>query len=210
MPCSNIQASIVRDLYRDDLRHTDFPPVKWVDPTGCAVVNQDVSRPVIGGNSSEQINSILLKKCQRMYVIKEMIKCLCVSPTCWTPVIQSTKLQPAWRWWPRPQAPGQPPHHWTLSWYAGSPYPPGQGEGKIINDSWSGFLAFILGCKTGRCKLQHDKITNREISIMKWPPNLLPVHVWRGKTLQVMNWPASFTLWTWNHWALQCLASLRE
>lgn len=75
MPCSNIQASIVSGLYRDNQRHTDFPPVKRVDPTGCAVVNQDVSRPVIGGNSSEQINSILLKKYQRMQVTKETIKC---------------------------------------------------------------------------------------------------------------------------------------
>lgn len=33
-------------------RHTDFPPVERVDPTGGAVVNQDVSRPAIEGNIS--------------------------------------------------------------------------------------------------------------------------------------------------------------
>lgn len=51
--------------------------------------------------------------------------------TCWASVIQSTKLPPTWRWWPRPQAPGQPPHHWTPSSYAGSPYRPGEGERKV-------------------------------------------------------------------------------
>lgn len=44
------------------IRHTNFPPVKRVDSTSCAVVNQDVSGPVRGGNVSEQADSITLKK----------------------------------------------------------------------------------------------------------------------------------------------------
>lgn len=44
------------------IRRTNFPPVKRVDSTSCAVVNQDVSGPVRGGNVSEQADSITLKK----------------------------------------------------------------------------------------------------------------------------------------------------
>lgn len=117
--------------------------MKRVDSTSCAVVNQDVSGSVTGGNISEQADSVTFKNDLRTY----KKRFLWASPTCWTAVIQSTKLRPAWHWWPRPQAPGQPPRHWTPSLYAGCPYQPGRGEGKVMNDS--GLVFALLYVRIG-------------------------------------------------------------
>lgn len=68
---------------------------------------------------------------------------LWASLTCWTSATLSTKLRLAWHWWPRPQAPGQPLHHWMPSLYVGCLYQPGRGEGKVMNGSRFVFFPFF-------------------------------------------------------------------
>lgn len=163
--------------------------MKRVDPSGCAVVNQDVSRPVIRREqfrlipfnfTSKSTISTSIQLDQGMHVKKKnkWSKCLCLSPTCWVSVIQSTKQQTVWRWWLCPQAPGQPPHHLTPSSYVGSPYPPGRGERKIMNDR-SGFLTCSLGCKT-----------NQYVGINMYGRASL----WSGLSHQAQNLPGNWRL----------------
>ena len=56
--------------------------------------------------------------------------CACVGRTCCASVLQSTRLRPAWCWWPRPPAPGRPPRRWRPAWSEECPSRPGYHEGR--------------------------------------------------------------------------------